>query len=75
VLAHLNIPANIRITASTNGWMTGEVMASWVNRVWGPNRDDVRRLLVLDQARIHTMQATQDLLEEKVLINFYPPTM
>jgi hypothetical protein len=53
--------------------MTGEVMASWVNRVWGPNRDDVRRLLILDQARIHTMQATQDLLEEKVLIHFYLP--
>ena len=31
----------------------------------GPNRDDVRRMLVLDQACIHTMQATQDILEEK----------
>ena len=60
VLAALRVPANVKVTASTNGWMTGEKMASWINRIWGPNQDDVRRLLVLDQARIHTMQATRD---------------
>ena len=65
VRANLRIPNNIRVTASQNGWMTGEKIAVWVNRVWGPNRDDVRRMIVLDRARIHTMQATQDLLEEK----------
>ena len=60
VFANLRIPNNIRVAASVNGWMTGDLMASWINRVWGPNRDDVRRLLVFDQARVHTMQNTQD---------------
>ena len=29
---------------------------------WGPNRDDVRRLLILDQARVHTMNDTKTAL-------------
>ena len=64
VLANLQVPPNVRVTASQNGWMTGEKMVTWINRVWGANEDDVRRLIILDQARIHTMQATQDNLGE-----------
>ena len=65
VLQALRIPDNVKVTASTNGWMTGPIMAARVNRIWGPNTDDVRRLLILDRARIHTMQLTIDQLHER----------
>ena len=61
----LRIPDNVKVTASANGWMTGPIMAAWINRIWGPNADDVRRLLILDRARIHTMQQTIDQLNER----------
>jgi hypothetical protein len=63
VFAALRIPRNIRLTNSQNGWMTGAKITDWIERVWGRSQDDTRRLLVLDQARIHTMQATKDTLE------------
>ncbi|KAH7937196.1 hypothetical protein HPB49_008606 [Dermacentor silvarum] len=48
--ASLRIPVNVRLTATKNGWMTSEKMQEWLSRVWGPHVNDVRRLLVLDQA-------------------------
>ncbi|KAG0426466.1 hypothetical protein HPB47_026441 [Ixodes persulcatus] len=33
--------------------MTTPVFHEWVRRVWGANKDNVRQLLVLDQALIH----------------------
>ena len=62
VLQNLQIPRNIRLVATRNGWMTGTNIQDWVARIWGPNTDDARRLLILDQARIHTMQTTKDLI-------------
>lgn len=56
--------ANVRLTATKNGWMTSEKMQEWLSRVWGPNVDDVRRLLVLDQAPIHKTQAAKNAFEE-----------
>ena len=60
----LIIPNNVRITCTQNGWMTAIKMRDWQERCWGPNTDDVRRLLILDQARIHTTQQTKDCLAE-----------
>ncbi|EEC05687.1 POGO family transposase, putative [Ixodes scapularis] len=60
----LKIPANVRVTCSKNGWMTSPLLAQWVTRVWGPNRDDVRRLLALDQAPIHKTEAAQKAFSE-----------
>jgi hypothetical protein len=40
-------------------------MEQYVNRIWGENEDDVRRLIILDQARVHTMQAAQNKFREK----------
>ena len=34
-------------------------MTDWLERVWGENVDDMQRLLILDKARIQTMDATQ----------------
>ena len=65
VFANLRIPDNIMVTASLNGWMTGDKMKHWVNRVWGQNVDDVRRLIILDRARIHTMPATVEELAQR----------
>ena len=45
--------------------MTGGKMQDWIQRVWGPNVDDARRMLVLDQARIHTMPDTGAALRER----------
>ncbi|KAH7984614.1 hypothetical protein HPB52_023284 [Rhipicephalus sanguineus] len=39
-------------------------MQEWLSRVWGPNVDDVQRLLVLDQATIHKKQAATNAFEE-----------
>ena len=60
VFGELLIPANIRLTCTTNGWMTGDKMKDWTERVWRRNRDDVRRLLILDQAPIHRTAGTRD---------------
>lgn len=65
VFANLHIPANIRLTATKNGWMTSDKMRDWCERVWGPNQNDVRRLLVLDQAPIHRTAATREAIEGK----------
>ncbi|KAH7978654.1 hypothetical protein HPB49_006300 [Dermacentor silvarum] len=39
-------------------------LQEWLIRVWGPKSNDVRRLLVLDQAPIHKTQATKDALDQ-----------
>ena len=65
VFAALRIPCNVRISATSNGWMTGQKMKEWIDRIWGDDQDDYRRLLVLDQARIHTMQTTREHIETK----------
>ena len=73
VFANLRIPGNVRVTCSPNGWMTGEKMQDWIQRILGPNNDDIRRLLVLDRARIHTMQATRDTLNGSDIDHVFIP--
>ncbi|KAH7955152.1 hypothetical protein HPB49_024814 [Dermacentor silvarum] len=55
---------NICLTASRNGWMTSEKFPEWVARIWGPNCDDVLRLLILDWAPIYKIPAVNGALEE-----------
>ncbi|KAM7313343.1 hypothetical protein ISCGN_003210 [Ixodes scapularis] len=57
--------ANVQLSFSKNGWMTSDVLLEWMRRIWGPNRDDVQRLLVLDQAPIHKTDATRKALVAK----------
>ncbi|KAH8033474.1 hypothetical protein HPB51_013277 [Rhipicephalus microplus] len=45
--------------------MTSDKLQEWLARVWGPNKDDVRQLLVLDQAPIHKTQAAKDAIAER----------
>lgn len=44
--------------------MTSDKLQECLARVWGPNSDDVRWLLVLDQAPIHKTQAAKDAIAE-----------
>ncbi|KAH6943870.1 hypothetical protein HPB50_000201 [Hyalomma asiaticum] len=69
----LCVPANVHVTASKKGWMSSDKLQEWLLRVWGPNTDDVRRLLVLDQAPIHKTQAARDALEERETDVAYVP--
>ena len=48
---NLQIPANVRIQATRNRWMTRESLQMWVEQVVGEM--DHRRLLVLDSYRMH----------------------
>lgn len=41
--------------------------------MWGPNNDDVRWLLVLDQAPIHKTEAAKDAIEERDTDVVYVP--
>uniref|UniRef100_A0A1E1XNV4 Putative transposase n=1 Tax=Amblyomma sculptum TaxID=1581419 RepID=A0A1E1XNV4_AMBSC len=53
--------------------MTSEKMQEWLSRIWGPNVDDVRRLLVLDQAPIHKTEAAKNAFEERDTDVLYVP--
>lgn len=64
VNAQLRIPNNVCVSASKNGWMTSEKMFEWLRRVWGRNIDDVRRLIILDRATVHTANAVQERVRE-----------
>ena len=54
-------PANIRIAASENGWMTRVELHKWMRTVWRENSE--RRLLVLDQYRPHLTADTKELAD------------
>lgn len=69
----LYISANVRLSFSRNGWMTSDVLLEWVRRIWGPNEDDVRRLLVLDQAPIHKTDAARKAFTSKDTDVVYVP--
>ena len=73
VRRHLNIPGNVLVTASKSGWMTQEAMAYWLRRVWGDTDDDVQRLLVLDEYRVHKSQEVRETAEGKKTDIVYIP--
>ncbi|KAL8613834.1 hypothetical protein ACOMHN_029691 [Nucella lapillus] len=51
VLLQMQVPDNVRVSATRNGWMTRESLFVWIERVLG--HSDQRRLLVLDQYAAH----------------------
>ena len=73
VLNQLYVPRNVKITASKNGWMTSDIMKEWIQRIWRDEVDGERRMLVLDQARIHTCAATRANIENAHTDVFYIP--
>lgn len=53
--------------------MKSDKLQESLEKVWGPNNDDVRRLLVLDQAPIHKTQAAKDAIAERDTDVVYVP--
>ena len=51
VRQHLQIPANVRVTATRNGWMTRDQVLSWTQCGLGPS--ETRRLLLLANYATH----------------------
>ncbi|KAL3246431.1 hypothetical protein MRX96_057688 [Rhipicephalus microplus] len=45
--------------------MASDKLQKWLARVWGPNSDDVRQLLVLNQTPIHKTQAAKNAIAER----------
>ena len=52
----LHVPANVRVRATTNGWMTAEEYHHWLQHVYG--REVEQRLLVVDIYRPHQTVAS-----------------
>lgn len=53
--------------------MTSDVLLEWMRQIWGQNRDDVQRLLVLDQAPIRkTVAARKALVSKDTDVVFVP---
>lgn len=65
VLAAINVPDNVFISASRNGWMVAVNFSEWCNKIWKQTEDpDLRRrLLVLDQYKPHYSPDAKELLE------------
>ena len=47
----LHIPPNVRVRASTNGWMTADEYQHWLAHVYG--KESQRRLLIVDSYKPH----------------------
>ena len=63
VRAALRYPDNVRVTASTNGWMTKERLLRWIQDIWSEAEDGERRLLVLDHYKPHRAADTGSLIQ------------
>ena len=57
VRAPLQYPDNVRVTASTNGWMTKEKLLRWIQDIWIVAEDGERRLLLLDHYKPHRAES------------------
>ena len=53
VRASLQCPDNVRVTATTNGWMTEEKLLWWIQYIWNKAENGECRLLVLDHYKPH----------------------
>lgn len=73
LLLFFSFVANVRVTASKNGWMMSDKLQEWLTRVWGPNGDDVQRLLVLHWSPIHKTQGKKYAIEERDTRVLYVP--
>lgn len=56
VQAQIHPPPNVRVTATTNGWMTQQALLFWLKEVFGQDErgENPTRLLVLDSYKTHT---------------------
>ncbi len=52
-VGYIRITQNVRVTATPN-------IHEYLNRICGQNVSDVHHLMILHNARVHTMQDTQN---------------
>ena len=62
VRLQLNVPPNVRVSATRNGWMTREQVITWIERVLGSS--ETRRLLLLDCYNAHRTAEVRAALDE-----------
>lgn len=53
--------------------MMSDKLQEWLTRVWGPNGDDVQRLLVLHWSPINKTQGKKYAIEERDTCILYVP--
>ena len=63
VKSKLKVPANVRVRASTNGWMTAPEYHHWLITVF--RKTDERRLLIVDSYRSHTTKESIDMVKSE----------
>ena len=61
VRSAIQCPENIKVTGTTNGWMTKDKLLWWVQHMWNESEDGERRLLILDHYKPHRSADTQSL--------------
>ena len=71
VYQQLQVPDNVRVHATRNGWMTREALMVWIRQILG--RADGRRLLALDSYPAHRTQEVREALLERNVDAVYIP--
>lgn len=67
IFSKIVVPENVSLFASSNGWMTEEIYHDWLITEFGKDMDNMyqRRLLIVDNYRVHTTEKSQSLVEEQ----------
>ena len=63
VRRNLIYPGNVRVFASTNGWMTRELFHTWLRTVYKSHQQ--RKLLILDEYRPHKADDSRKIASEE----------
>ena len=61
VKSKLKVPANVRVRASTNGWMTAPEYHHWLTAVF--KKKDEQRLLIVDSYRSHVTKESTNMVK------------
>ena len=68
VSSQLQIPSNVRVKASQNGWMTADLYHWWLRCLYRPdpvNNLERRRLLLVDHYRPHISEPSKKILTQE----------
>ena len=59
----LKVPANVRLRASTNGWMTAPECYHWLTVIF--KKKDEQRLLIVDSYHAHITKESTDIVKSE----------
>ena len=60
----LTFPPNVKVTASTNGWMTSSLYHWWLENIFTRGNMAVRHLLLVDNYKSHMTEESKKIVEE-----------